>query len=364
MAEAAHRLGDGREAGALGIGPGLAVARDAGENDAGVHRRQLLVAQVPPFERAGAEVLRDDVGHAGELEKELLAARVAQVQRDALLVPRLHRPPERATLVAGLAPLAEGVGLVGGLDLDHVGAHVSEQPAGKRAGEQRAQLDQPQARQGPRAARAGSSLIESPSAPMLYHAGALPAVALAATLPISSLPELVCRRRQPGTKEEIKQRGLMAELTKLESKLGEVTGPRNGGPGRDREGPRADATARMPRLATTTSSRCTRRQPRPRSGACVALAGGLDGKEDRDPRRGGIRPRARPHEMLKTYLDSDSEALDGFEFLTMAEAGEVGHWSILKTLNESAGDSDVAQRWWRGRCRSRSAISLTSRAAR
>ena len=47
--------------------------------------------------------------------------------------------------------------------------------------------------------------------------------------------------------------------------------------------------------------------------------------------------------MLKTYLDSDSEALDGFEFLTMAEAGEVGHWSILKTLNESAGDSDVAQ---------------------
>ena len=26
----------------------------------------------------------------------------------------------------------------------------------------------------------------------------------------------------------------------------------------------------------------------------------------------------------------------------MAEAGEVGHWSILKTLNERAGDVNVA----------------------
>ena len=29
--------------------------------------------------------------------------------------------------------------------------------------------------------------------------------------------------------------------------------------------------------------------------------------------------------MMSTYLDEDSDALDGFEFLTMAEAGEVGH---------------------------------------
>ena len=40
--------------------------------------------------------------------------------------------------------------------------------------------------------------------------------------------------------------------------------------------------------------------------------------------------------MMQDYLDSDSDALDGFEFLTMAEAGEVGHWEILKTLNERA----------------------------
>ena len=29
--------------------------------------------------------------------------------------------------------------------------------------------------------------------------------------------------------------------------------------------------------------------------------------------------------MARTYLGDDADALDGFEFLTMAEAGEVGH---------------------------------------
>ena len=40
--------------------------------------------------------------------------------------------------------------------------------------------------------------------------------------------------------------------------------------------------------------------------------------------------KGKGSDMMKTYLDEDSEALDGFEFLTMAEAGEVGHWSILE----------------------------------
>lgn len=45
--------------------------------------------------------------------------------------------------------------------------------------------------------------------------------------------------------------------------------------------------------------------------------------------------------MMSTYLDADADALDGFEFLTMAEAGEVGHWSVLKTLNEKAGSAEI-----------------------
>jgi hypothetical protein len=48
-------------------------------------------------------------------------------------------------------------------------------------------------------------------------------------------------------------------------------------------------------------------------------------------------------EMMSTYLSSDADDLDGFEFLTMAEAGEVGHWEILGKLNENAGESEIKE---------------------
>jgi hypothetical protein len=47
--------------------------------------------------------------------------------------------------------------------------------------------------------------------------------------------------------------------------------------------------------------------------------------------------------MMSTYLGEDAEALDGFEFLTMAEAAEVGHWSVLRKLNERANRDGLAQ---------------------
>ncbi len=156
----AHRLRDRGVACALGVRSGLPVPGDAREDDAGIHRRQLLVAEVPALERAGAEVLGDGVRDAHELEEELLAFGVAQVQRDAFLVPRLDGPPEGAPLVAGLAPVAERIRLAGRLDLDHLGAHVAEQPAGEGPGEQRAELDHA-AR--PRAAR-GRAIASAPSA--------------------------------------------------------------------------------------------------------------------------------------------------------------------------------------------------------
>jgi hypothetical protein len=48
-------------------------------------------------------------------------------------------------------------------------------------------------------------------------------------------------------------------------------------------------------------------------------------------------------EMMSTYLGEDSDGLDGFEFMTMAEAGEVGHWSILGKLNEKAGEESISE---------------------
>ena len=36
-----------------------------------------------------------------------------------------------------------------------------------------------------------------------------------------------------------------------------------------------------------------------------------------------------------------SDELDGFEFLTMTEAGEAGHWAILGKVNEKAGEEEI-----------------------
>ncbi len=47
-------------------------------------------------------------------------------------------------------------------------------------------------------------------------------------------------------------------------------------------------------------------------------------------------------EFMRTYL-ADAEALDGLEFLSMAEAGELAHWRILATLNKTARHEGIAK---------------------
>jgi len=130
----------------------------------------------------------------------------------------------------------------------------------------------------------------------------------------------------------------MAELTNLESKLAEVLGLAQAAKGAsakvkglaDEEHELASVLARMGNEAEETARRCEE------------LAGGFDGKKT------AILEQARETkreatEMMETYLGDDADALDGFEFLTMAEAGEVGHWEILKTLNARARNSGVQE---------------------
>ena len=126
----------------------------------------------------------------------------------------------------------------------------------------------------------------------------------------------------------------MAELTALESKLGEVLGlamaaqdaTAKVGKLVEEEGEHNDLRAtldRMAKEAKETEERTTE------------LASELDGKKT------AILEKARETkqeavEMMSTYLGDDADALDGFEFLTMAEAGEVGHWSVVGTMNQRA----------------------------
>jgi hypothetical protein len=75
---------------------------------------------------------------------------------------------------------------------------------------------------------------------------------------------------------------------------------------------------------------------------CMEIINQLEGKKTaiQDEARA---TKSKGAEMLKTYLDDSSDALDGFEFLTMAEAGEVGHWKVLKTMNDREGDRTIAE---------------------
>jgi hypothetical protein len=131
----------------------------------------------------------------------------------------------------------------------------------------------------------------------------------------------------------------MADLTTLEEKLAEVTGL--AGAARettkkveslleDDSGPIADVLRELREEAEETESRC------------------IEVAEERDGKKTAILEKAQETkneatEMMRTYLGEDSDELDGFEFLIMAEAGEVGHWAILGKLNESAGEDGVRE---------------------
>lgn len=122
----------------------------------------------------------------------------------------------------------------------------------------------------------------------------------------------------------------MAELTNIESKIGEVLGLAQAAQGATEKvaGMTMDEELkqqlqRMKQEAVETEERTTE------------LAGALDGKKT------AILEKARETkqeatEMMRTYLGDDADELDGFEFLTMAEAAEVGHWQIVGKMNERA----------------------------
>jgi len=128
----------------------------------------------------------------------------------------------------------------------------------------------------------------------------------------------------------------VAELTNLESKLGEVLGLAMAAQGATQkvrglaEEQGADALVgvldRMHDEARETEERC------------VTRAGEFEGKKTAVLEK-GREVKQEATEMMRTYLGDDADALDGFEFLTMAEAGEVGHWEIVRTMSEKAGDA-------------------------
>ena len=122
----------------------------------------------------------------------------------------------------------------------------------------------------------------------------------------------------------------MAELTNLETKLGEVIGLAMAAQA---------ATERVEKLTDdrqlVKQLKTMRKEAADAEKAGTSVAASFSGKKAK------ILAEARTVKtkgatMMKTYLERGSDDLDGFEFLTMAEAGEVGHWSVLEQLNKQA----------------------------
>jgi hypothetical protein len=131
----------------------------------------------------------------------------------------------------------------------------------------------------------------------------------------------------------------VAELTKLESKLAEVLGL--AGASRTAcETVKAMLNAEENELAAQLDQ--MRDEARETERRCTDLASQFDRKKTAILAMGKeIRNTAA--EMMSTYLEGEDAALDGYEFLTMAEAGEVGHWAIVKKFNERAVHPGVTE---------------------
>jgi hypothetical protein len=129
----------------------------------------------------------------------------------------------------------------------------------------------------------------------------------------------------------------MAELTTLEEKLAEVTGLAKAA---------QEATQKVEGLVDDEQLQEQLQRMRDEAEEterrCIQLAEGRDGKKTAILEK-AQETKNEAAEMMSTYLGSDADDLDGFEFLTMAEAGEVGHWEILGKLNEKAGESEVRE---------------------
>jgi hypothetical protein len=134
---------------------------------------------------------------------------------------------------------------------------------------------------------------------------------------------------------------VMAEVNTLEEKLAEVLGLAQAAQGATEqvEGLVEDDGVKQRLQQMRAEAEETERR-------CVELA------DEREGKKTAILEKAREtkseaEQMMSTYLGPDSDGLDGFEFMTMAEAGEVGHWAVLGKLNEKANEQRVDElvRW-------------------
>jgi hypothetical protein len=129
----------------------------------------------------------------------------------------------------------------------------------------------------------------------------------------------------------------MAELTKLEDKLGEVLGLARAA---------KEATSKVAGLVEDDALVATLSRMGDEAAEtarrCEVIAGAREGKKTAIVEKARETTR-EAKEMMTSYLGEDAEGLDGLEFLSMAEAGEVSHVEILGTMARTARDEPLIE---------------------
>jgi hypothetical protein len=130
----------------------------------------------------------------------------------------------------------------------------------------------------------------------------------------------------------------MAELTVLDEKLAEVLGLAQAAQQaakkvgtlakKERDKKLTDLLTAMGKDAKAVEERCQK---------VAATRNGMKSSIGKKARETKIEVG----DFMKTYLEG-AEALDGLEFLSMAEAGELAHWRILDTLNKRAKERAIS----------------------
>jgi hypothetical protein len=131
--EAGRRLVERVEAAEVRERPLEPVRPRVAVDDVGVGGLAVVVADAEPVRDARGHVVVDDVGCRDELERDLQAVGVLQVERDVALAAlaaeeRLAREPHAVTL--------------DGLDLDDVGTEVADDHRAERTGEVLTEVDE------------------------------------------------------------------------------------------------------------------------------------------------------------------------------------------------------------------------------
>ena len=132
----------------------------------------------------------------------------------------------------------------------------------------------------------------------------------------------------------------MAELTTLESSIGQVLGLAMASQtASERVAELAGEEPGLVHVVTDICAEAVETQVR-----CMAVVSGIQSRKAAVMREAS-RTWRRSGRRMRVYIDADAGALDGFEYMTMAEADEVGHWSVLEQI--SGGQPELAElcRW-------------------